>query len=192
MIKRFLWAFMLLIALSAQAQTTTHPSPVGFVVGDSIIYIKGVQTQTEVKPGFAFVDRFKAFNKATKDKTIRYLWGGTSRQPLDTSRPQFYIDPGNSQVIDFALIRLQNKRDHRRLPNADLRKCEFQTLDLFFADLKLLPDDNFLVVPKKPLATGEYVLVQLSQQPVNEMGDLIVYPFTIDETPYNDFYKQNY
>lgn len=192
MIKHLTIAFMLMCCTSMVAQLPTKTSPIGFMAGDSIIRILPTQTQTEVKPGVSFVDRFKTFNKKTKSKAVRYLWGAHAKQSPDTQRPCFYIDPESSQVIDFAIVRLDTHKEYRRFKKAELRKNTFQTFDMFFADVKLLEDDNYIVTPKEPLAAGEYVIVQLSQQPLNEEGDLIVYPFSIDDVPASTPYKQNY
>lgn len=176
MVRRLIAFILLAWSTTVAAQRPQTLSPVGVFIGDSIYRIAPQTTQTEVKAGWKIVDY------QTKSKTTRYLWGAHSKQLIDTQQPCFFINPGSSQLIDFAIIKLSTKRDHRRLPKAQLKECTYRTFDLYNVSTELLSDDNYKVTPKEPLAPGEYIILQMTQTPVNDMGDITVYPFTIEDT----------
>lgn len=176
MVRRLITCIALVWATMAVAQRPQQPSPVGVVIGDSIYRIEPQTTQTETKAGWKIVDY------QTRSKTVRYLWGTHSKQPIEHSLPSFYINPGTSQLIDFAIIRLVPKRDYRKMPKAQLKECTYMTFDLYTVTAELLPDDNYKVTLKEPLKPGEYIITQMTQKPADEMGNIIVYPFTIEDT----------
>lgn len=168
------------------AQLPQQISPVGVVIGDSVYRIEPQITQTEVKAGWKIVDY------QTRSKTTRYLWGSRSKQPIDNQQPCFYINPGSSQLIDFAIIRLTPKRDHRKLPKAQLKANTYKTFDLYTATAELLPDENYKVTLKEPLSPGEYIITQMTQTPVDDMGNITVYPFTIENTSERGHWNKAY
>lgn len=176
MVRRLISIIAMAWATTAIAQMPQKESPVGVLIGDSVYHIEAQTTQTEVKAGWKIVDY------QTKSKTTRYLWGAHSKQLLDTQQPCFIINPGTSQLIDFAIIKLTAKRDHRKLPKAQLKECAYRTIDLYTAKTELLPDESYKVTLNEPLSPGEYIITQVTQAPTDNMGNIIVYPFTIEDT----------
>lgn len=176
MVRRLITFIAFAWATAIAAQLSQKLSPVGVFVGDSIYRIEGQTTQTEIKAGWKIVDY------QTKNKTTRYLWGAHSKQLIDNQQPSFYINPGESQLIDFAIIKLSPKRDHRKLPKAQLKECTYRTFDLYTAKTELLQDDSYKVTMSEPLVPGEYIIVQMTQTPADDMGNMIVFPFTIENT----------
>lgn len=186
MVKRFIASLIFIWTTAAVAQVSQALSPIGVFIGDSIYRINPQTTQTETKAGWKIVDY------QTKSKTVRYLWGVHSKQPIEDQQPSFFIDPGTSQLIDFAIIRLTPKRDYRKLPKAQLKECVYHTFDLYTVTTELLPDENYKVTLKEPLTPGEYIITQMTQSPVDNMGNIIVYPFTIVNTEARPHWNRAY
>lgn len=155
------------------AQRPTKSSPVSIMVGDSAYQIAPQHTQTELKPGWKIVDI------KLRDKTTRYLWGSSARQLADSPMLTFVIDTGGHALTDFSIIRLKQKRDYRRFPKAVFTQCDRIVLDLEAAEVRLLPDERFRVQLRQALPPGEYVVVDLKADPVNDSGDMPVYPFCV-------------
>ncbi|MBQ0049595.1 MAG: hypothetical protein KBT12_05095 [Bacteroidales bacterium] len=155
------------------AQRPAKPSPVCIVVADSAWQMAPQTTQTEVRPGWQIVD------VKLKDKTTRYLWGNASRQMADTATPTFVVDPGSATLADFVIIPLRQKREYRRFPHPDFRQCEHIAFDLDAAEVRLRADERFSVTLRQALRPGEYVVVNLKAAPLNESGDMEVYPFSV-------------
>ncbi|MBO7137058.1 MAG: hypothetical protein J6V92_01160 [Bacteroidaceae bacterium] len=146
---------------------------VEMVVGDLWVEIPAQQTQSELKPGWKIVDY------QTKSRLMHYLSGGHATQLADGKRPVLRVTPGPDQVlVDYALIRLKSLKTYRKLPKSKLSDNEYMRLEPRYFDLKA-QDDAFFCQPLQPLQPGEYLLVYLSQKPIGELEDLLVYPFSV-------------
>ncbi len=173
--KRLISILATACSLSVFAQRPTMPSMVSIVVQDTVYAIEPTSTQTEIKPGWKIVD-YKLPNKA-----VRYLWGAHSHQTTENGKPSFVIRPLNCQLTDFALIRLKEKKQYRRFPSPNLAECEMNRIDLDFAKIELAGEDQYLVQPLLPLKPGEYVWVNTMGKPLNNFGDIEVFPFTVEK-----------
>lgn len=171
--KRLVFLFQLMLSLSAFGQRASTPSMVSILVGDSTFEIQPAVTQTEYKPGWKIVD------VQTKGKYTRYLWGLTSRQVTDDRKPHFHIDASRCKLSDLLLIKLKVKRGYRQFPKANLTDCNGMAADLDKMVIQLVNDDTYLIYPKESLLPGEYVLVDKNAKPVNDMGDVETFPFTV-------------
>lgn len=154
--------------LSLQAQPEVY-----ILVGDSMCAIAPVSTQSEFKPGWKIVDI------QTRGKFARYLWGKHSRQFADDQQPTFIIHTGKYKLTDFVIIKLKEKKDFRQFPSHNLYECRNQPIDLDIMDIKPISDDAYRVRFHAPQQAGEYVIVNMKGVPVNDMGDMKVYPYTI-------------
>ena len=166
--KKWLLTILCSVPLAMQAQK------VQLIEADSPITIQARQTQTEVRPGWRIVDI------QLKKHVTRYLYGRHSTQLTDDGQPRFLIQPSASEtLIDYAIIRLQEKKSYRRLPNAMLTANAYTRITL--TDFEIMPGEAeaFLCRPRKPLPRGEYILVSLTQEPVAPLGDYMVYPFQV-------------
>lgn len=173
--KRYL-VFILLcfLTLCTFAQLPAKSSVVSIIIADSLCEIQPVTTQTEFKPGWKIADL------KTKGKYTRYIWGRHSRQFADDRQPVFVIKPDLGKTLnDYAVIRLTEKKEYRRLPSTSLFECGFERIDLDNAVIKLLADESYEVRFKRPMEPGEYILVDMKGEPKSEFGDVEVYPFTI-------------
>jgi hypothetical protein len=154
-------------ALIARAQR------VEIAVEGSWAEIPAQQTQSELKPGWKIVDY------QMKSRLVHYLSGGHASQLADGNRPVFRVTPSEKEVlVDYALIRLKGLKYYRKLPKVKLTNNEYIRLELNSFELRA-EGDAFVCQPHQPLAPGDYILVNLTQQPVGELGDLLVYPFCI-------------
>lgn len=173
--KRYLVFMMLCFpALCALAQLPAKPSVISIIIGDSLCEIRSVVTQTEFKPGWKIVDL------KTRDKYTRYIWGKHSRQFADDRQPVFVVTPEPGRTLnDYAVIRLKEKKEFRRLPSTSLFECGFERIDLDNANIQLLADESYRVRFKQAFEPGEYILVDMKGEPKSEFGDVEVYPFTI-------------
>lgn len=154
-------------ALIARAQR------VEIAVEGSWAEIPAQQTQSELKPGWKIVDY------QMKSRLVHYLSGGHASQLADGNRPVFRVTPSEKEVlVDYALIRLKGLKYYRKLPKVKLTDNEYIRLELNSFELRA-EGDAFVCQPHQPLAPGDYILVNLTQQPVGELGDLLVYPFCI-------------
>lgn len=154
-------------ALIARAQR------VEIAVEGSWAEIPAQQTQSELKPGWKIVDY------QMKSRLVHYLSGGHASQLADGNRPVFRVTPSEKEVlVDYALIRLKGLKYYRKLPKVKLTDNEYIRLELNRFELRA-EGDAFVCQPHQPLAPGDYILVNLTQQPVGELGDLLVYPFCI-------------
>lgn len=148
---------------------------VNIVVQDTVFAIDPTATQTEIKQGWKIVD-YKLPNKA-----IRYLWGAHARQVAESPQPAFVITPVNCQLADFALIRLKEKKQYRKFPSPNLVECDMHRIDLDFAKIEMVGENKYRVQPLLPLPAGEYIWVNTMGKPLNNFGDVEVYPFTIEK-----------
>lgn len=136
--------------------------------------MKSITSQTEKKKGWDIQ------GISVGGKFQRYFWGKKSKQLTD-NQPRFAIFPKEHNLNDYAIIRLNERKSYRRLPDAELKECDYVRIDLNAFVIENLPDMGFAVTPKTPLFPGEYILINLEQKPVNEQGDVIAYDFTVPE-----------
>lgn len=165
--KKLICLMAVFCALIARAQR------VEIAVEGSWAEIPAQQTQSELKPGWKIVDY------QMKSRLVHYLSGGHASQLADGNRPVFRVTPSEKEVlVDYALIRLKGLKYYRKLPKVKLTDNEYIRLELNSFELRA-EGDAFVCQPHQPLAPGDYILVNLTQQPVGELGDLLVYPFCI-------------
>lgn len=166
--KKWLLTLLYIVPLGVQAQR------VQFVVSGTPVTIQPVQTQTEVRAGWRIVDI------QLKNRVTRYLFGRHSSQLTDDGQPRFLIQPSDGEtLVDYALIRLREKRDCRRLPAALLMANPYTRVEPSDFEIAPAQDDAFECRPRQPLPRGEYVLVSLIQRPIDPLGDYLVYPFQV-------------
>ena len=151
---------LLALFVQAQAQMKQQPPTVFIFVGDSIFPMNAVTN----------VGR----------KTRRYFSGAHARQ-VTGRQPKFAIYPTTQNLNDYALIRLKERRGFRYLPVAEFKDCDHTRVELGLFNIENLPGLGFAVTPLTPLFPGEYILVDLSQTPVNQYGDLKAYDFMVEE-----------
>ena len=165
--KRIVCLLSLFCALIAEAQK------VEMAVGDNWVEMPARQTQSELKPGWKIVDY------QLKSRLVHYLWGGRASQLAEGSRPVFRVTPAEEEVlIDYAVMQLKRYRDYRKLPKAKVMDNVYMRLEPRHFAVKA-EGEAFVCQPLLPLEAGEYVLLNLSQQPIGELGDLLVYPFSV-------------
>lgn len=157
----------ILFALSVKAQK------VEIYVGEGWAEIPAQQTQSELKPGWKIVDY------QMKSKLTHYLSGGRASQLAEGNRPVFRVTPGEKEVlVDYVLIRLKATKYYRKMFKPLLIECNYIRLEPNSFDIKA-ESDSFVCQPRQPLSSGEYILASLTQNPIGEMNDLIVYPFSV-------------
>ena len=158
---------MLLSALNVGAQK------VELAVGEGWVEIPVQQTQSELKPGWKIVDY------QMKSKLTHYLSGGHASQLTEGNRPVFRVTPAEKEVlIDYVLIRLKASKYYRKMFKPLLIECNYTRLEPSYFDIKA-ESDSFICQPRQPLQPGEYILANLKQQPIGELQDLLVYPFSV-------------
>ena len=156
--KRNILLWLCLYASLCQAQE------VSLRVADSWVPLKMEEMQTEIKPGWSIA------GKKLKDTRVLYLWGKSSRQVTDDRKPVLKVEPGEREtLVDYALVQLKRRRDHRRLAKSELPQFTVK------ADGK----QAFVCQPAESLAPGEYVLVWLCQTLKDEQAGYRVFPFSI-------------
>ena len=166
--KKWLLTLLYIVPLGVQAQR------VQLMVAGNPVTIQAVQTQTEVRAGWRIVDI------QLKNRVTHYLYGRHSTQLTDDGQPQFLIQPSAGEtLVEYALVRLREKRDCRRLPAALLMANPYTRLEPADFEITATRDDAFACRPRQPMARGEYILVNLAQQPIAPLGDYIVYPFQV-------------
>lgn len=169
---------LLLLALLLCANTLAHAqadADVKVVVGDTAYTIYKSVTQTGTKTPW------RVFSFDVGGKTTKYLPGKLSNQPLDSPRPVFIIRlEGEVLLADFAIIKLRVKGDRRLLPEPLPRDNEYTPIDLQSFSIQPLDDERFAVQPLSPLPQGEYILLDLNQQPQGESSDYSGFCFTIE------------
>lgn len=171
-VKLLLLSVAFLTSGSMKAQMDA-PQPVVFIYVEGTPYpMKASDSQSELKKGWDI----QGINVGRK--IIRYFWNAHAGQLAD-SRPRFAVYPKEQSLSDYALIRLKEKKTHRRMPAASFADCDYMRVDLHSFHIENLPDMGFAVSPLRPLVPGEYILVDLSQKPVNEYGDIRAYDFRV-------------
>ncbi len=172
---RFLLPLLvLLLGTTLHAQLPTPKPTVFLYVEGNPVPLRPVVSQTEVSRGWDI----QGINVGRK--TIRYFWGKRAKQ-LCPAQPRLAIYPHTENLNDYALIALDERRDHRRLPRAALTDCSYQRVELPAFRIENLPDMGFAVTPLKPLEPGEYILVNLAQKPHNEQGDFEAYELSVED-----------
>ena len=113
---------------------------------------------------------------------------GTAGVKLLTSRDakKVYTDitaaalRGKDEVLnDYALIRLLNKKNYRKLPKSEIRENNYKRVEPADFNIKSDGDNGFLCYPTEALVAGEYILLNISQHPIGNLKDLKVYPFRV-------------
>ena len=151
-----------------------HAQKVELKVQDNFVEIEVEQTQTELKPGWT------VFDIKLKDKLIHYLNGGHTTQLTDDSTPLFHIIPAKDEVLaDYALIRLQSKKYYRKLPKSNVRENEYKRIEPADFSIKSDGEEGFICQPSAALGKGDYILLNITQQPIGNLQDLKVYPFMV-------------
>jgi hypothetical protein len=143
-------------------------------VGENPVTLKSEQTQTEVKPGWKIVDI------QLKSKSVKYFWGKQSQQLTDNPKPTFVILPKeNETLVDYAIMRLKQKRQYRTLYSAKLYENNYIRMEPKHFHIKVLDDMSFECRPLNDLEKGEYILIHLAQKPIGELQDYVAYPFRV-------------
>ena len=144
------------------------------MVGPGFIEVPAEQTQTEVRPGWRIVDI------QLRDHTTRYLQGRVARQLTDDRMPLLRVMPGHGEtLVDYALIRLRQKRSYRQFSHPELRMNEYLRIEPANFSISVLNDSVFECRPNASLTPGSYVLTNLAQKPLGEMGDYTVFPLQV-------------
>lgn len=165
--KRIICFFALLGALYAQAQK------VEISIAGNWAEIPVQHTQSELKPGWRIVDY------QMKSKLTHYLSGGHASQLTEGTQPVFRVTPAEKEVlVDYVLVRLKATKYYRKMFKSHLIECNYIRLEPNDFDIKA-ESDSFICQPKQPLKPGEYILACLSQHPIGELNDLLVYPFCV-------------
>ena len=161
------FCLLLLFVLPVKAQK------VEIAVGEGWAEIPVQQTQSELKPGWKIVDY------QMKGKLTHYLSGGHASQLAEGTRPVFRVTPGEKEVlVDYVLIRLKTSKYYRKMFRPLLIECNYTRLEPSAFDIKS-ESDSFICQPRQPLAAGEYILANLTQSPIGDLQDLLVYPFSV-------------
>lgn len=164
----------LILILMGFCPVFVYPQQVQLQVALNWVDIPVEQTQTELKKGWKIVDI------QLSDRKIHYLWGIHSKQLTDDAKPRFTITPGTDETLaDYAIIRLKGMRKYRQLARPLLVNNDYYRIDLNGFDIKAKGDLSFIVQPHDPLPKGDYILVNLVQKPIGELGDYQVYSFQI-------------
>ena len=67
----------------------------------------------------------------------------------------------------------------RQFPSHNLIECGHRPIDLDLMDIVPQQEGVYRVRFRTPQQPGEYVILNMKSAPVNDMGDVKVYPFTI-------------
>lgn len=155
-------------ALNALAQKVEIAAP-----GESWAEISVQQTQSELKPGWKIVDY------QMKSRLTHYLSGGHASQLAEGNPPVFRVTPaGNEVLVDYVLIRLKATKHYRQLFKSHLIENNYTRLEPNAFNIRA-ENDAFVCQPLQPLKPGEYILACLSQKPIGELSDLLVFPFSV-------------
>lgn len=132
------------------------------------------EMQTEIKPGWTIA------GKKLKDTQVVYLWGKSSHQISDDNQPVFRIVPGkNETLVDYSLIRLKVRKDHRRLPKSELRENDYTRIHPESFSIQVDGDSAFICKPLQSFAAGEYILTNIAQTLGKEQAGYRVYPLRL-------------
>ena len=168
--KKIVSLLALLLPLIALAQK------VEIAVGGGWAEIPVQQTQSELKPGWKIVDY------QMKGKLTHYLYGGHASQLAEGARPIFRVTPGDNEVlVDYVIIRLKASKSYRKMFKSHLIENNYTRLEPSDFDIRA-ESDAFICQPLQPLKPGEYILACLSQKPIGELSDLLVFPFSVGKS----------
>ncbi len=165
---------MLCLGLGARAQMPEEPVVVQVFIGDTVYTIPKSSTQTEQKTPWT------VFSFSVGGRHTKYLWGKHSLQPIDNPTPFFRIDPQDATLADYAFIRLTEKKNYRQMPEPLPRDNKYTCIDLANFIIVAQDDDSFIIHPRERFASGEYILLDLNQEPHGELNDYYGYCFTIE------------
>lgn len=146
---------------------------VALISDGNTLTIEAQQTQTEVKPGWKIVDI------QLKSKMLRYLWGAMAKQYTDTPRPQFIVHTDTLLLSDMALVKLNAKKEYRKIPKPLLHNNKRIMVDLSTFSIEAYGDESFLIQPLQDLQPGEYIFTWGTRATVGELEDWIVWPFSV-------------
>lgn len=139
----------------------------------NIFPIKEQQTQTEVKPGWKIVDL------QLKSKMVRYLWGTKAKQFTNSSRPRFIVDSDTLLLSDMVLIKLDTKKEYRKIPKPEIHENKCIVLDLSTFNIESYGEESFIIQPIQELEKGEYVFTWKTRKTIGELADWTVWPFSV-------------
>ncbi len=143
-------------------------------VGDSAYTINRSSTQTEVKTPWT------VFSFTVGGKTTKYLWGRQSYQLIDSHTPTFIVNPADATLSDYVVIKLIQKKSYRQLPEPLLRDNPYISIDLVNFVVESIDDEKFMIRPQQQLSSGEYILLNINQEPHGDTSDYYGYCFTIE------------
>lgn len=153
-----------------------HAQSVGLRVAQQVVELPLQSTQTLLHPGWKIADI------KLRDRQEHYLWGIHATQLTDDALPTLIVAPGHEEtLVQYALIRLRNKRDRRIIARNTLKENEYIRLTPEHFHIKLTKDESFACQPLKPLAPGDYLLLNIEQQPQGETGEYQGYTFRVNE-----------
>lgn len=166
--------FLTIVALPLFSQMKQSEPTVFIFVEDSMYAMREVTTQTEIKKGIDIQ------GITVGRKLRRYIYGADAKQVTDV-QPKFAIYPINQNLNGYVLVRLKERRDYRLLPVPQLVDYDYIRIDLRNFKIENLPNMGFAVTPLSPLFPGEYILVDITQEPCNQYGDFKAYDFKVNE-----------
>lgn len=173
--KKISFLLLMLCACFCTKAQMAQPAPNVFIYTGRTAYpMRTVTSQTEVRKGWDI----QGINVGRKP--LRYFWGAHAGQTTGT-QPKFAIYPRTQNLNDYVLIRLKGKKEYRRMPEPEVKDCDYTRVDLNAFSIENLPDMGFAVMPTTPLLPGEYILVDITQQEVNPYGDFKAYDFTVEK-----------
>lgn len=163
-----------ILTTASFAQMIAQPSNVFIFVADSMYAMHPITSQTEIKKGWDI----QGFNVGRKTK--RYFYGKQAKQKVNKT-PKFAIFPTTQHLNDYVLVRLNERKNARNLPCANIHDCDYIRIELNTFRIENLPNFGFAVTPLIPLFPGEYILVDITQKSCNEYGDFKAYDITVTE-----------
>ena len=164
---------MLCIWTAVRAQTASAQPDLFIYTGTAAHPMHSIESQTIQKRSWSI----QGFN--VKRSPVRCFQGAHARQVTD-AQPTWAIYPRTQHLNDYALIRLKEKKNSRCLPSPDVRECDYRRIDIRHFRVENLPDMGFAVTPTEPLAAGEYILVDLTQEGAVQGGDIRAYDFRVE------------
>jgi hypothetical protein len=151
-----------------------HAQEVELKVLDNFVKLSSEQTQSELKPGWT------VFDIKLKDKLIHYLTKGHSSQLTDDNMPEFHITPSENEVLnDYAIIRLQSRKYYRKIPKSNIWENDYKRVEPANFFIKSDGENGFFCHPLNALVKGEYILLNIKQNPIGDLKDLKVYSFQV-------------
>ncbi len=169
-------AIALLTCGAATMRAQGKTAEVRVCIGDTAYAIGVSHTQTAAKTPWT------VFSFEVGGKAVRYIWGRESFQPIDTPTPLLIVDPGDAALSDYALVKLVQKKSRRQLPEPLLRDNPYISVDLANFVITTTEDDKFMIRPCQGLEAGEYILLNINQEPSDDTGDYCGYCFTVCKT----------